>query len=372
MTVVNINLNNVQETLVSGTNIKTINGVTILGAGDLEVGLGRNDQVITDTERVITLSGDTDAEMLTIKNDSLASVVAFQGDKGVRFYGMLGINVAPSTTSQVNIVGDGSVYGISMSSTNSGAGYRHQGTGGTTPFQFLASKVITTAFHAEGSVSGTANRCGFDAEFITTNSGDNVCFRANAVNAGAGEAVAIDIVAGYIKTNAGTTTWDVGGVTSADNLTISGLEIRGDDSVSIPTGVMGIGATPNSTRGLSIVSGTDSSLYIEKSQTRNIFTRNNSANGKGVQSRTAGTTGTNYTFFGQSNGTNVSGTNVSAYLESNGALNNYALWIAAGNIRVPSGGIGQSITLNYNGVNTGEVLTATYEEGILISHTEVP
>lgn len=35
MSIININLDNVQETLVSGTNIKTINGVSILGGGDL-------------------------------------------------------------------------------------------------------------------------------------------------------------------------------------------------------------------------------------------------------------------------------------------------------------------------------------------------
>ena len=37
MAIVDINLNNVQELLVSGTNIKTINGSSILGAGDLVV-----------------------------------------------------------------------------------------------------------------------------------------------------------------------------------------------------------------------------------------------------------------------------------------------------------------------------------------------
>lgn len=35
MSIININLDNVQETLVSGTNIKTINGVSILGSGNI-------------------------------------------------------------------------------------------------------------------------------------------------------------------------------------------------------------------------------------------------------------------------------------------------------------------------------------------------
>jgi len=35
---IEINLDNVQETLVSGTNIKTINSQSLLGSGDLEVG----------------------------------------------------------------------------------------------------------------------------------------------------------------------------------------------------------------------------------------------------------------------------------------------------------------------------------------------
>ena len=40
MSNLNINLNGVQPTLVSGTNIKTINGSSLLGSGDLEVGGG--------------------------------------------------------------------------------------------------------------------------------------------------------------------------------------------------------------------------------------------------------------------------------------------------------------------------------------------
>ena len=40
MSNLNINLNGVQPTLVSGTNIKTVNGESVLGIGDLEVGGG--------------------------------------------------------------------------------------------------------------------------------------------------------------------------------------------------------------------------------------------------------------------------------------------------------------------------------------------
>ena len=63
-------LNGKQETLVSGTNIKTINGADILGSGDLVVSATANPSVIalsaTDGTTVNGLGGDTISQTLTI------------------------------------------------------------------------------------------------------------------------------------------------------------------------------------------------------------------------------------------------------------------------------------------------------------------
>lgn len=60
----NINLNNVQETLVSGANIKTINGDSILGSGDLTVGGGTTTTVVNISSAQILAMGTTPVELL--------------------------------------------------------------------------------------------------------------------------------------------------------------------------------------------------------------------------------------------------------------------------------------------------------------------
>jgi hypothetical protein len=56
MSTVNINLNNVQETLVSGTNIKTVNGNSLLGSGDVAITVDKTENVV---KQVRNVSGGT-------------------------------------------------------------------------------------------------------------------------------------------------------------------------------------------------------------------------------------------------------------------------------------------------------------------------
>jgi len=126
------------------------------------------------------------------------------GCQSVKFTGNVSINTNPSTIIQSLLSGSGVNYGYYATGSNSTASFAAQNTG-TTPSMFLASKVSSTGFKAEGNTpsAATADRFGFDCDFSETNSSDNVCFRANAANAGAGEAVAIEIVAGDIKLPSG-------------------------------------------------------------------------------------------------------------------------------------------------------------------------
>tara|TARA_R110000772_G_scaffold268028_1_gene393903 strand:- start:1178 stop:1696 length:519 start_codon:yes stop_codon:yes gene_type:complete len=102
------------------------------------------------------------------------------------------------------MTGDGGVYGYFVSGSHSSGGFVCQGAGGTTPYQFFASKVLKTGFRAESQAAATALRCGFDSDFVHTNSLDNVCFRAEAINAGAGAAIALDTVDGDFRFGTGT------------------------------------------------------------------------------------------------------------------------------------------------------------------------
>jgi hypothetical protein len=77
MATLNINLDNVQPTLVSGTNIKTINGTTILGSGDLVVGGGSGVDTVTgdgvggtSTDVVLTFPTPTEIGLGNVSNTS--------------------------------------------------------------------------------------------------------------------------------------------------------------------------------------------------------------------------------------------------------------------------------------------------------------
>ena len=78
---VDINLIGVQPTLVSGTNIKTINSTTLLGAGDIVTSnLGNSNLESTALARFFTLSGNTSGNYLSIVNQAVSPLLRVQGD----------------------------------------------------------------------------------------------------------------------------------------------------------------------------------------------------------------------------------------------------------------------------------------------------
>lgn len=177
------------------TKRDTIQGILDLVPSSLN--LGSADLTADANTRKYTLNGALAANTLVIENSAGADIASFRGDQSVKFTGNVSINTNPSTIIQSYLSGSGVNYGYFATGSNSTASFAAQNTGAT-PSMFLASKVSKTGFKANGNVNGTADRYGFDSDFSQTNSSDNTCFRANAVNAGAGEAVAIEVVAGNI------------------------------------------------------------------------------------------------------------------------------------------------------------------------------
>ena len=184
------------------TKRDTIQGILDLVPSSLN--LGSADLSADANTRKYTLYGALAANTLVIENSAGADIASFRGDQSVKFTGNVSINTNPSTIIQSLLSGSGVNYGYYATGSSSTASFAAQNTG-TTPSMFLASKVSSTGFKAEGNTpsAATADRFGFDCDFSETNSSDNVCFRANAANAGAGEAVAIEIVAGDIKLPSG-------------------------------------------------------------------------------------------------------------------------------------------------------------------------
>ena len=85
---IDINLNNVQETLVSGTTIKTINGATLLGSGDIVVSssnLGNSDLTSSANARVFNLNGNTTSNYLAFKNVADVEILRMDGAGSFKF-----------------------------------------------------------------------------------------------------------------------------------------------------------------------------------------------------------------------------------------------------------------------------------------------
>jgi len=116
MATVTINLTNVQATLVSGTNIKTVNGSSLLGSGDLttaDSSIGVADQTITDASRVVTLAGDTLSEYITFENDSGTDFFQVTGAKTA----YLGEYYAPTATDRLIVGTVGMTNGVHVKGT---------------------------------------------------------------------------------------------------------------------------------------------------------------------------------------------------------------------------------------------------------------
>ena len=98
MATITVNLTNVQETLVSGTNIKTVNGTSLLGSGNIvtaDSSLGVADQSITDLSRVVTLNTSDATSSLVFNSASGTDLFTIDGA------GNIGIDNVPLTTARM-------------------------------------------------------------------------------------------------------------------------------------------------------------------------------------------------------------------------------------------------------------------------------
>ncbi|MFT5450626.1 MAG: hypothetical protein ACI9N9_000103 [Enterobacterales bacterium] len=151
-------------------------------------------------------------QLVNIKNGSGTVNTTFFGDKSVKFFGDLGINGNPLVGSaQSTMYANSGAYGHYITGTHAVANYATQSTN-TTAHNFFSSKTTRNGFFAEGDVSGTVDRFGFNASFLTTNTADNYGIKLDAVNPGAGNAYAMWIKNGNVKLDPTVgTTWGLTG-----------------------------------------------------------------------------------------------------------------------------------------------------------------
>ena len=108
-----------QDTLVSGTTIKTINGATLLGSGDIVVSssnLGNSDLTSSANARVFNLNGNTSSNYLAFKNQAGSEVLRMNGDRCVWANGSG--SIATNTT-----FGENALLNNTTGSLNSAFGY---------------------------------------------------------------------------------------------------------------------------------------------------------------------------------------------------------------------------------------------------------
>ena len=180
-----VNIDAKQDELVSGTNIKTINGTSVLGTGDIVVGgvsdnIGTSDLTITDNERVLTLSGTAEANKFklgkliidgegSVYNDNVLEQTSFGYKSGISNSGAsqsaFGSYAGQSNTggSQTSV---GYLSGLANSANNQSAFGSNAG--------YFNSGENQCAFGGNSGISNSgANQSAFGYEAGRQNSGDN-------------------------------------------------------------------------------------------------------------------------------------------------------------------------------------------------------
>jgi len=201
-----------------------------------DANLGSSDLTQSATGvRSFTLAGDAATDLLRLKNDSSAAIVDFRGD-GSYFQKNIGVNVAPASTvglymdvtslnTGINIFGNAGVGMSIAASTNNGQAIAttSTGTGAPTGIQSsMTSNASTSKTSFKSVITGTA----------PVNTGISLDVTGGTSN------VALDIIAGKVKTGTGETSWDVGGSLSTDKLSIEGggvdvVKFQGDGDVNL-------------------------------------------------------------------------------------------------------------------------------------------
>lgn len=183
MATIDINLNNVQELLVSGTNIKTINGASLLGSGDISISsnnIGNSDLTISSSgTRKLILGGalSTDEFVIRDSTDSF-DILTVNGVGQVWSHGVG--NVASSTSfgylSMTNNTAEhNTAFGTNtLASVTSGAFNTAIGTGALSANVTGANNVAVGRWAATNTTTSNVVALGMEALKDNTSGAGNV------------------------------------------------------------------------------------------------------------------------------------------------------------------------------------------------------
>jgi hypothetical protein len=251
-------LSSKQDTLVSGTNIKTINGTSLLGSGNIPVSTGdwtftanvanvpfNDTAVITTSGNVTTSSTTTSAYASTAWNNGGPSVLVLSDAGGAPSAYKLSYNISSGSSSWVNtmanvVVGSTIVFNDANLDTVTGTvtSYINNGTtaelyftktSASDPIENLGISSIATMTTSSISVANVSGTYIFetDGTFIT----DSVLIGDVLISDDIITPLALDSYGQVDETATGT-------------LTINGdLEVLGSLSVSTPSGYTNITST---------------------------------------------------------------------------------------------------------------------------------
>jgi hypothetical protein len=243
-----------QDTLVSGTNIKTINSTSLLGSGDIAISsgltvgttaiasgtiggvlfqngsntLGQDAALFWDNTNKRLGVGATPASTVRLdvraqgalstdlafrvrNSANTVDIIKVQGDAGIVHNGRFGLNTATNAGIDYFLnAGSGSSYGIYAIGTYGVAAISARPDTATTNYNFHASVCARFgAYYASNTGGGTTVtgiRIGYIAESFNANTFDNIGFRSNIANTGGGGSIAFDVVNGDFRFGTGTGT----------------------------------------------------------------------------------------------------------------------------------------------------------------------
>ena len=236
-----------QPTLVSGTNIKTINSTSLLGSGDIAISSGltvgttpitsgtvgrilfqgtgsvvQQDSTLfwdnTNKRLGVGATPSTSVRLDVRAQGALSTDIAFrvrnsadsvdilkvQGDAGIVHNGRFGLNTATNAGIDLFITaGSASSYGIFAIGTYGVAAISARPDTATTNYNFHAPVCARFgAYYASNTGGGTTVtgiRIGYVAESFNANAFDNIGFKCDIANTGGGAAIALDIVNGNFR-----------------------------------------------------------------------------------------------------------------------------------------------------------------------------
>lgn len=152
-----------QEPLISGTNIKTVGGTSLLGSGDIAVGTG--DVTLTGTQTLTNKTLTDPAIIGTILEDvfTITDGAAFEIDPGNGSVQLitLGANRTPKATNFANgeavtlMVDDGTAYTLTWTdATFGGSGVVWKTDNGSAPTLNTTGYTVIVLFKVSGQVYG--------------------------------------------------------------------------------------------------------------------------------------------------------------------------------------------------------------------------